>query len=171
MNPLNLNRSKLLLTCFFGTFLWGCDSQAPGIVRLPKFSVTRENVGSVGREILEVENGLSLYFTHTNVVVWFGKKSDIVIAFDPTNLVPQNILFETPQIGEEPQRAVFDINADGVPDVRKSGDPPNTEVFFRGDWYPRKIEGTNVTVIFNERDTRLSFDGRRWIAVEPPPVD
>jgi hypothetical protein len=65
----------------------GC-SQKPesSVSRLAPFTVTNVVVGGERRQILEMTNGMSLYFTSTNAVIWFGEDSSVAVEFDPKSL-------------------------------------------------------------------------------------
>jgi len=142
----------------------GCSRHAATANRLPSFVVTNEvdDNGKV-RQLIEFTNGLSLYVTESWITVWFGHGYDTVVGFDPKTLEPQKILWEIPPSGTNPGRAVFDVNADGVPDVSELKDGSKTrQIFYRGEWYTREQNGARTSIILDGKKQRVYFDGRRW---------
>jgi hypothetical protein len=111
-------------------------------------------------------NGTSLYFTQSNVVIWFCEGANTVFEIDPKTHKPLSILLETPPLGDQPGQEVFDINADGIPDTRKLMDGSNTrQVFCRGEWYTRTKEGKNNFIIIDGNKQRVHFNGKHWVEV------
>jgi hypothetical protein len=145
-------------------FITGCSRQTSTVKRLPSFFVTNEVVNGELRQVLEATNGLSLYFTESYITVWFCKGSDTVIGFDPKTLKPQKILWEIPPSDNSPGQAIFDVNADGVPDIRKLKDVSETrQIFFKGEWYTREMDGSHTVITIDGEKQRVYFDGQRWI--------
>jgi hypothetical protein len=130
--------------------------------KLPAFSITNEIAGGEFRQILQVTNGLALYFTRSDVVVWFGEGSAISVEFDPENLRPLKILLKTPASRDQPAASVLDINADGVPEIREVKGESRRQVLYRGEWYSRKKEGTYSVITVGGKDVEVEYDGKRW---------
>jgi len=145
-------------------FTIGCSRQAATVKQLPSFIVTNDVVGGDLRQVLEVTNGLSLYFTESYITLWFTNGSDTVIGFDPKTLKPQKILWEIPPSDSRPGQAIFDVNADGIPDIRELKDASKTrQIFFKGEWYTREKDGSHTVISLDGEKQRVYFDGRRWI--------
>ena len=129
----------------------GCGQQpktATSVTELLPFSVTNRFAGGEFRQIIQITNGMTLYFTRSNIVVGFCPGADTVIAFDPETRVPLSVLLETPPLASQPAQAVLDLNADGIPDIRQVQDGSNTrQVFYRGEWYTSEAEGTNIFIV------------------------
>jgi hypothetical protein len=116
------------------------------------------------RQVLEMTNGISFYFTKSNAVMWFCKDSDIVIKFDPKTQRPLSILLETPASADRPGQLIYDLNADGVPDVGEIKNASRTQqIFYRGEWYTREKEGTHTVITIDGKKQRVHFNGQRWI--------
>jgi hypothetical protein len=135
------------------------------VIELPAFSIVNRGAGGEFRQVIQVTNDPALYFTETDVVVWFGGGSYISIGFDRETLRPTESLFRVPASGERPAASVLDINADGVPDYRRVNGRELREIFYQGEWYP-VLEGTNLIIVMGEDQFRVRFDGRRWIRFE-----
>jgi hypothetical protein len=147
-----------------GVLLLAACQQKPEakIVRLPRFSITNVVAGGELREIIQVTNGLSFYFTKSEVCVWFRKDSSVVVIFDPITMIPTKTSLETPLWSDGEGEEVFDVNADGVPDIRRVKGR-SEDIFYRGEWYPRHKAGTNTFILLNGQDVAVRFDGRRWV--------
>src|ERR1039458_4412316 len=114
----------------------GCRGEKrDAVVRLPSFFVTNEIAGGEFRQVIVVTNGLSLYFTPSNVCVWFCNDSSLVVTYDPQALNPMKTLLEVPPSMGEPGYVVYDSNADGVPELRRVRGHSETEVLYHGEWY------------------------------------
>ena len=149
-------------------FIAGCGQQSTTVVKLPSFSVTNTVVAGKLSQVLQITNGLSLYFTQTNIVVWFRKDSKIMVEFNPETLKPLSILLGTSPSGDQPGQLIFDSNADGIPDAARIKDASGTQqLFYRGEWYTREAEngGTQSSIIIDGKKQRVHFDGRRWVEV------
>ena len=114
----------------------------------------------------KITNGISLFLFPTNLVVWFGKDSDIEVGFDPDSLKLQKILLGTPSSSNQLGQNVFDMNADGIPDVRDLKDASKThQIFYHGEWYTKEKEGTRAFIIIDGKKQRVHFDGQHWLVV------
>jgi uncharacterized protein YneR len=146
-------------------FVAGCGQKST-VTKLSPFSVTNKEVNGELMQVLEMTNGISFYFTESNVVVWFCKGSDTVIKYDPETLKPLTILLEIPPSGDRPGQSIFDLNADGIPDIMEVKETPKTrKIFYRGEWYTRNKEGTNIFITVNGKQQRVYFDGQRWVEI------
>jgi len=114
-------------------FLVGCNKSTKNVVtNLPLFYITNEVANGEFRQIIQVTNGLSLYFTESNICVWFCPGSSIAVNYDPRSLIPMKTLLDVPPLSGKPGYDVYDSNADGVPELRRINGGPRTEVFYRG---------------------------------------
>ena len=157
---------RFFIAGFCVLLISSCSWQSATIAKLPPFSVTNIIVDGELRQVLQTSNGMEVYFTQSNVVVWFCKGSDTVIGFDPKTLKPLSILFETPPIGDQPGQSIFDLNADGVPDVGEIKDTGKTQlIFYHGEWYLREKEGNHSSITINGIKQNVHYDGRRWLEV------
>jgi hypothetical protein len=148
-------------------FAVGCgersgDPPQNTIIELPAFSIVNKVAGGEFRQVIQVTNGLVLYFTEEDVVVWFGGDSYISIGFDPDTLKPLKSVFRVPASDERPAASVLDINVDGDPDYRRVIGRELREIFYQGEWYP-VLEGTNTIMVMGEHHFPVRFDGRRWV--------
>jgi hypothetical protein len=143
----------------------GCARKSTIITKLPPFSVKEKFAGGELRQVIQVTNGMSLYFTKSNVVVWFCEGNDTVLSFDSDTLVPSSILLEKAALGDQPGQSILDINADGIPDIREIKSKSLKQIFYRGDWYTREKEGTQTIITVDGNKRRVHFDGSRWVEV------
>ena len=79
------NRLRTVLwAALISAFAIGCEKERPATpVKLPSYYVSNELAGGAIRQVLHVTNGLSFYFTETNLCVWFTDDSSLVVEFDP----------------------------------------------------------------------------------------
>lgn len=142
----------------------GCSRQVAKGENLPPFIVTNEVVDGQLRQVIEATNGLSLYFTKSYITVWFSKGYDTVIGFDPKTLKPKKVLWDMPPSDNHPGQEIFDVNADGVPDIRKLKDASKTrQIFYKGEWRTVKMEGSHTTITVDGKKLRVYFNGRHWL--------
>lgn len=155
---------RLILFGMLILIVAGCSRREAAVEKLPAFFTTNDVVDGKLRQVLETTNGLSLYFTESYVVVWFGGGYDTVIGFDPKTIKPKRILWDIPASSSNLGEAVFDVNADGVPDVRELKNSSRThQIFFRGEWYTRKTNDTQTIIMIDGKEQRVFFDGQRWV--------
>jgi hypothetical protein len=149
---------------FTTVLLVGCIKPKREIgAKLPVYYITNEIAGGELRQILHASNGVSLYFTESNVVVWFCPGSSIAVEYDPQSLIPMKTLLDVPHLAGKPGYEVYDSNADGVPEMRRIDGSTNTEVFYHGEWYVRHKNGTNTVIAVDGRELLLRYDSRRWV--------
>jgi hypothetical protein len=158
-----------VVTCLYFGLLFGAGCERPRqtpVEALGSFTVTSAVVDGISREVLESANGMSLYFTSSNLVVWFNDATSIVIEFDPETLNPKSLLLDIPPSAGEPGKSVADLNADGVPEVRRIHGKPGKEVFYRGEWYTAQAKGTNSVITISGTEIEVRFDGHRIVEVQ-----
>ena len=86
----------ILCTAISLLFIIGCSHEATTEEKLPSFVVTNRVVDGKLRQVIEVTNGLSLYFTTSYITVWFCEGAATVIGVDPKTLRPKGILLDVP---------------------------------------------------------------------------
>ena len=146
----------------------GCGRR-PVVRQLSPFSITNEIVGGEYQEVLATTNGVSLYFTSSDLVVWFKDGSSFVVKLDITNQCPLNILLNRVATKNQPSESVMDLNADGVPDLKEvHGDRPHKEIFYKGEWYVKQNIGTNPAILIDGRQVPVRFTGGHFEAVRGP---
>jgi hypothetical protein len=152
----------LLVVCF--CLCEGCERRENVSSTNYPFTVTNETVGGTMRQVLYFTNGVSLCFIGTNVTIWFGKRSDLVVSYDSKTLIPSSTLLEIPESSNRPAQSVLDLDADGVPDFRQLNDGTGTrQIFYRGDWYTRKKDGTHTIISIDGHDQEMHYKGGRWV--------
>jgi hypothetical protein len=78
----------------------------------------------------------------------------------------QKILLGTPSSSNQLGQVVFDMNADGIPDIRELKDATKTrQIFYDGEWYTREKEGNHAFITVDGKRIRAHFDGQRWLEV------
>lgn len=161
------NRYISLFIFFEVLFGLSCAHAATNnIVKLLPFSVTNRFAGGEFRQIIQITNNMTLYFTRSNIVIGFCAGGDTVIDFDPESRRPLSILLETPASSNQPAQSVLDINADGIPDIREIKDGTRTkQIFYHGEWFTNKTVGTHTFITIDGKEQRVHFDGQRWIIV------
>ena len=167
INESIMSRKFTLLVCFTVAALIcsAGDHSHTASTKLPFFSVTNEMAGGELRQVLSTTNGLSLYFTASDLVVWFGRDSAIVVEFDAATHKPLNILLKRPASGENPVESIFDINADGVPEIKKVHGGATNYLLYRGEWFATHAKGPNQVITADGRELEVHFDGNRFRAV------
>jgi hypothetical protein len=136
------------------------------VTELTPFVVTNEPVAGEIRQVLRITNGMSLYFTPKDFVLWFGDGSSIVIEVEPKTGHPRNILLNRNASGDQPAESVLDINADGVGDLRQvRGTSPRKDIFYRGEWWQKETRGSNGVIKVDGKEIEVRFDGRRFMPV------
>jgi hypothetical protein len=121
--------------------------------------------GGEHRQVLEMTNGMSLYFTTSDVVIWFGEGSSIVVGFDPSTRKPLSTLLTRAASSEEPGASILDINADGVPEIRHVLGGSKKELLYRGEWHPKEKKGSNSVITVDGKQIEVRYDGRRFVPV------
>lgn len=154
---------KIYFVLIFGVLV-GC-SRKDEPVPLPSYSIVNEIVGDEVRQVINLTNGMSLYFSKTNLVIWPSTNSSIVVVFDPESRAIKSTMLKLPAKNGEPDQAVLDINADGVPDLRKRDGGLGNEIFFQGEWYGKRNKGNNVIITNGVNEIEVRHDGRRYVEV------
>lgn len=166
---MNMARGRVfnLALIVFGFLIVGCkeDRQAQ-VRRLPDFHITNIVAGGQLRQVINVTNGISLYFTESNLVVWFCKDSDLILNYSAVDLRPESVMLEMPEVGAEPAQATWDINADGVPEFRRIRGQETNEILFRGEWYPKVYVGTNLYISVDGKAIKIGWDGHRFVEAQ-----
>jgi hypothetical protein len=112
--------------------------------------------------MLHFTNGVSVAVEDDKLTLYFPPSDTLTAWFDPETRRLLKTLLEVPATDTGPAQWVRDLNADGVPDLRKFKGG-GTEVFFDGRWYPsRPGGGTNTLILFRGRETRLYLDRGVW---------
>jgi hypothetical protein len=159
----------LLVSCSV-TFCSGCNSKPNTTAALlPGFSITNQIVNGKLQQVMQSTNGISFYFADSYFVVWLGTNSDMIVDFDPVSLRLKTVMEETSASENGPAQAVWDMNGDGVPEMRKIKGQTTNEIFYKGEWYAKQIEGTNLVISVDGKDVKVRYDERsgRWIDIAP----
>lgn len=147
-------------------FCFGCSRKSVSVTKLVPYIVTNRFVGGEFRQLIQITNGMDLYFTSSNIVIGFCPGTTTVIPFDPETRRPSSIFWDFPATSNEPGQSVIDFNADGVPDFRRLEDEQKTrQIFLRGEWYTTEKEGNHIAIDINGKKQKVHFDGRRWAEI------
>ena len=156
-----MNKVLFALNC---ALLVGC-SRGKDPIKLPEYSIVNEVVGGGLRQVIYMTNGVSFYFSESNIVIWPTTNSSVVVVYDSKTKAFKSTMLKLPEANGEPSQLVLDTNADGVPEVRKLGSGLINQVLFRGEWYSKRNKGKNVVVTNEAQEIELHFNGRRYVEV------
>jgi hypothetical protein len=113
--------------------------------------------------MVKYTNGISAEFSHHTVSMNFEPGSSLTASFDPQTKKLLKTFLERPATENGPGEYVRDLNADGIPDLRKSKGQSPAEVFYDGHWYPSKPGGgTNTLIMLQGQQVALYYDGSAW---------
>jgi hypothetical protein len=130
---------------------------------LGPFSIANEQAGGEYRQILKFTNGASLYFTEKDLVVWFGDGSSFVVGVDTNTGGPKSILLNRAAVGDKPAESIFDVNADGLPEIRHVRTGSKKELLYNGRWYPKENKGSNALIVIDGKEIEVRYDGHRYV--------
>jgi len=161
---LKIARFALCAACIF--LFASCRRELTTTAKSFPYSVTNIVIDGEPTLVLKITNGVSLFFTHSNLAVWFWKDSEIDIGFDPETLKLSKIFLDKSSSSNQFGQSVLDLNADGIPDIRDLKDATKTrQIFYRGEWYTGEKEGSQVFITFDGKKQRVCFNGQRWLEV------
>jgi hypothetical protein len=114
--------------------------------------------------VLKSTFGLKILPCRSDVHIQFGTNGNLHIFFNETTLKPEATRFETADSDGKPGYDIYDMNADGVPDLRQIHGEKSRQIYYLGKWYECPTEGTNVVITFDGNTWRETPDG----AAVPP---
>jgi hypothetical protein len=116
--------------------------------------------------VLHGTNGLSVEMGERRVTMYFGLSNTITAWFDPDSRRLTKLLLETADSEHGRGQWVTDLNADGVPDMRRIKGQNGNELFFKGQWCRSEpAGGTNTLAIVEGKKVLLYYDRRGWTEV------
>ena len=90
-----------------------------------------------------------------------GTEKSVTLRLNPTNDRVNGILLE--MVSDTGERFyVSDINADGIPEQRRSADSLRKEVLYRGDFTPLYEVGMRQWIVTDGSTNEVKFTGTRW---------
>lgn len=141
----------------------GCDTGSEPSGSTRNLELRTQVVGGVERQVVQAKHGVSFSVSETNVIMWIGDASDFVVAFDPVTSIPESILIKIPAKDDQPAQAVWDYNADGIPEARKVDGSVTNDLLFQGQWYAKHFNGTNLIIFVDGQGILIGWDGHRYV--------
>ncbi|HWQ90060.1 MAG TPA: hypothetical protein VN673_00195 [Clostridia bacterium] len=138
-------------------FVVGC-SQEPQkkVVQLADFVVTNRLAGGSLTQTIALTNGLSLYFSRSNVIIWFREGNSVQVTYEEETLTPSIVIWGIPASDTKPKHYIYDYNADGIADGGRING--TNQVFFEGEFYNKDRKGTNIVITVNGEEITLYWD-------------
>jgi hypothetical protein len=143
----------------------GCGrSRGPDAGLFREFTITNAALGEGSTAwLIQATNGISWVIEKDRVSLVFGVENSLNVDFSPGTRTPTKIVLETPNTQSGPGAWVVDLNADGVPDTRRTKGNDGTEVFWNGKWYWTEVAlRSNTVVTSGGSRVSLLFDGTNW---------
>ena len=147
--------------------LLGCGKNEPksASVHNHGFTVKKTLVSGNVVQVIELDNGVLVFWNSTNVDLVFGRTNGggITVIIDPEHTNVFGTMLTVADSNGAPGEFVFDMNADGIPENRRFPENPTPELFYKGAWYPRESKAGDKSAI--RVDGKLIFlrhDGTYW---------
>jgi hypothetical protein len=146
-------------------------NRQPAAAREAKlFSLTNAVMDDQPVQVLKSTFGLRILPRKTDVNILFGTNASLMVSFNPNTLKPETILLTSLDSDGKPDQSVFDLNADGMPDMRFLKGTENRQLYYLGKWYTYLVSGTNNIITFEDKRMILFFNGTTWCENTNPPA-
>lgn len=130
------------------------------------FVLTNAMVEGKSVQVVKSTFGLGIQPTASDVFIQFGTNGFLTVKYDPTNMVPRTILLETVDEMHRPKHSVYDLNADGIPEIRFSEDEEDArQVYYQGEWHDFRRDEDYLIITNKGKALKLFFDGEKMQAV------
>lgn len=156
--------SVTLITLF--CFIVGCrPNKNEQAISKAVTSLALTNISVNGQEwqFAVLSNKIAVRATDSNLMVFFSGGADFNIQFDPETTRPKSILFQLADSAGVVEQAIFDRNADGMPDAREVVATGVKEILYKGAWHKVIKAGKDTTIISNGKETIVKYDGVGWV--------
>jgi len=155
---------RCLLTAFVVLIFVNCSTnrKTNATCEGKLFSLTNAVMDGQSVQVVKSTFGLGILPRRTDLTIRFGTNGSLNVSFNQTTLKPESILLRTAGSGNEPGQWVWDINADGMPDLRQIVGQESKQLYYMGKWYYYQVAGTNSIITFEGKAMTLFFNGTTW---------
>jgi hypothetical protein len=144
------------------TTLIACRQQSKNASKSDSFYLTNAFMDGKKVQILKCPSGIGILPTKTNVTIRFGDRAWLSVTYNKDTLKPQAIVLETEGSKNTPGQTVYDVNADGIPDMRELEGESRRQLLFHGSWYYYEVAGTNNIIMYESTNIPVYFNGSAW---------